>query len=198
MLKAQEWLIRRTRNSTPAKTAPALLADNSFLQGSGHHEAAARMPGALATVATVARTFLIGDAGRILARFSRQLIYLSCAGVFLFGRIIMPEPLFTASSRERFTADCAVINTVAIGNGGLPLLDAAARLHDQELHGCSIRRQPRLLSLFYREARLRFRELLRWHLLIFLVIATPWHIWTEWSSPAFCKHHRRPEWISHL
>jgi 4-amino-4-deoxy-L-arabinose transferase-like glycosyltransferase len=34
-----------------------------------------------------------------------------------------------------------------------------------------------LLSMFYREARLRYRALLRWeYVAIFLLIAAPWHI----------------------
>src|SRR5207244_12649402 len=39
-----------------------------------------------------------------------------------------------------------------------------------------------LLSIFYREARLRFRGLLRWvYFSIFWLIVASWHIWSEWG-----------------
>ena len=46
---------------------------------------------------------------------------------------------------------------------------------------------------------MRFRELLRWDLiLIFLLIAAPWHIWAEWKFPGFLQNITGPEWFSHL
>ena len=56
-----------------------------------------------------------------------------------------------------------------------------------------------LLSFFYREARLRFRELLRWDgILVFLLIAAPWHIWLEWRHPGFLGQFTAREWLVHL
>ena len=46
---------------------------------------------------------------------------------------------------------------------------------------------------------MRFRELLRWDLiLIFLMIAAPWHIWAQWKFPGFLQNVTAPEWFSHL
>jgi hypothetical protein len=56
-----------------------------------------------------------------------------------------------------------------------------------------------LLSCFYREARLRFRELLRWDgILIFLLLTAPWHIWLEWRHPGFLGQFTAREWLVHL
>src|SRR5437870_4830006 len=63
----------------------------------GVNAAAARLPIAAAIVATVALTFLIGERLRDYWHgFLAGLIYLSFCGTFLLGRIIMPEPVFSA------------------------------------------------------------------------------------------------------
>jgi hypothetical protein len=55
-----------------------------------------------------------------------------------------------------------------------------------------------LLSIFYREARMRFRGLLRWeYVLIFLLILAPWHIWAQWHFPHYFRY-VRSEWLGHL
>ena len=55
-----------------------------------------------------------------------------------------------------------------------------------------------LLSIFYREARIRFRGLLRWeYALIFLLIVAPWHIWAQWHFPHYFRY-VRSEWLGHL
>jgi hypothetical protein len=56
-----------------------------------------------------------------------------------------------------------------------------------------------LLSIFYREARIRFRALLRWeYALIFLLILAPWHIWAQWHFPHYFDYLIRSEWLGHL
>src|SRR2546421_12244517 len=63
----------------------------------GVNEAAARLPVALAVVATVALIFLIGEKlSDYLRGFIAGLIYLSFCGTFLLARIVMPEPVVTA------------------------------------------------------------------------------------------------------
>jgi len=55
-----------------------------------------------------------------------------------------------------------------------------------------------LVSIFYREARIRFRGLLRWeYALIFLLILAPWHIWAQWHFPHYFRY-VRSEWLGHL
>jgi hypothetical protein len=56
-----------------------------------------------------------------------------------------------------------------------------------------------LLSIFYREARMRFRGLLRWEFAaIFLLIVAPWHIWAQWHFPHYFRYLIRSEWLGHL
>jgi hypothetical protein len=56
-----------------------------------------------------------------------------------------------------------------------------------------------LLSCFYREARMRFRALLRWEgIAVFLLIALPWHVWLEWKHPGFIESFTAHEWFIHL
>jgi hypothetical protein len=56
-----------------------------------------------------------------------------------------------------------------------------------------------LLSVFYREARMRFGALLRWeYLTLFILIVTPWHIWAEWHFPGYFRYLISHEWLGHL
>jgi hypothetical protein len=56
-----------------------------------------------------------------------------------------------------------------------------------------------LLSIFYRETRIRFHALLRWeYLSIFVLITVPWHIWVEWHFPDYLPYLVSSEWVGHL
>jgi 4-amino-4-deoxy-L-arabinose transferase-like glycosyltransferase len=56
-----------------------------------------------------------------------------------------------------------------------------------------------ILSIFYREARMRFRGLLRWeYLVIVVLIVAPWHIWAEWHFPGYFRYLMSSEWLGHL
>jgi hypothetical protein len=56
-----------------------------------------------------------------------------------------------------------------------------------------------ILSIFYREARIRFRGLLRWeYLAIFALIVAPWHIWAQWHFPGYFRYQISSEWMGHL
>src|SRR5207237_979756 len=87
---------REHRDGIPRLQKPPLLywliiASYKIL---GVNEAAARLPVALAVVATVALIFLIGEKLSDYWRgFIAGLIYLSFCGTFLLARIVMPEPL---------------------------------------------------------------------------------------------------------
>ena len=204
MLKAHQWLVP-TNDGIPRLQKPLLLYWLIILSYKifGITEVAARMPGALATVATVALIFLIGERlGDYWRGFLASLIYLSCAGVFIFGRMIMPEPVFTAF----------VTGAIYCGLRGYQnrkhrhawfagfWICCALGCMTKSLHGLVYPAATlAVLSIFYREARMRFRELLRWDLiLIFLVIAAPWHIWAEWKFPGFLQNITGREWFSHL
>src|SRR5436189_5606904 len=112
MIESHQWLLP-TNDGLPRLQKPPLLYWLILLcyKIFGSNEAAARLPIALAIVATVAFTFLIGERLRdywhgVLA----VLIYLSSSGTFLLGRIIMPEPAFSAFVAGRtFCAICAYL-----------------------------------------------------------------------------------------
>jgi 4-amino-4-deoxy-L-arabinose transferase-like glycosyltransferase len=169
----------------------------------GINAAAARLPVALAVVALVALIFLIGEKLVDYWRgFIAALIYLSFCGTFLLARIVMPEPLVSALiagailcgvcgyQRRRyrrawfagFWICCAF---ACLTKGLLGVVYPAAILV--------------LVSLFHREARLRYRALFRWeYLAMFLLIVAPWHLWAEWHFPGYFRYLFSSEWLGHL
>ncbi|MDQ6622574.1 MAG: glycosyltransferase family 39 protein [Verrucomicrobiota bacterium] len=161
----------------------------------------ARLPTALATVAAVAFTFLIGER---LAGFWRgfvaALIHLCSLGMFVAGRLVTPDPLCAAflggalfcavsgyqrpRERPRWFAGVAIFAGLICLTRGLTGLAC--------LLGILF-----LLALIFREARLRFRMLLHWpYLLIFVAIVLPWPLCLQirgatapwhWLLPAFAQ-----------
>src|ERR1051325_2929311 len=204
MVANHNWLLP-TNNGIPRLQKPpllywAIIASYKIL---GVNEAAARLPVALAVVATVALIFLIGEKLTDYWRgFIAGLIYLTCCGTFLLARIVMPEPLVCAfmagaifcglcgyqRRRQRrvwFAGFWVCSGFACLTKGLLGVVYPAAIFL--------------LLSIFYREARLRFRALLRWeYLAIFLLIAAPWHIWVQWRFPGYFHYIIAREWEGHL
>jgi 4-amino-4-deoxy-L-arabinose transferase-like glycosyltransferase len=204
MLASHQWLTP-TNDGIPRPQKPLLLywTIAISLKAFGLTTAAARLPLALATVASVALTFLIGDRlGGPWRGFLAGLIHLASCGTFLFGRILMPEPLFSALIAGAIY--CAIRGYQRRqGRRGWFLgfwICAALACMTKSLHGLLYPAAILvLLSCFYREARLRFRELLRWDgILVFLLIAAPWHIWLEWRHPGFIGQFTAREWLVHL
>ena len=193
-----------TNNGIPRLQKPpllywAIIASYKIL---GVNEAAARLPVALAVVAIVALIFLIGEKLTDYWRgFIAGLIFLSFCGTFLLARIVMPEPLVTAfmagamfcgiSGYERrrhrplwFAGVWVFAALACLAKGVLGIVYPAVVFV--------------LLSIFYREARMRFRALLRLeYVLIFLAIVMPWHIWAQWHFSHYFRY-VRSEWLGHL
>ena len=203
MVASHNWLLP-TNDGIPRLQKPPLLYWLIMMSYKvlGVNEAAARLPGALAVVATAALVFLIGEQLTAYWRgFIAGLIYLSFCGTFLLSRIVMPEPLVTAfmagamfcgiSGYERrrqrrvwFAGVWIFAALDCLTKGLIGLVYPAAVFV--------------LLSIFYREARIRFRGLLRWeYLLIFLLIVAPWHIWAQLHFPHYFRY-VRSEWFGHL
>jgi 4-amino-4-deoxy-L-arabinose transferase-like glycosyltransferase len=204
MLETQNWLLP-TNDGIPRLQKPPLLY--WLIIGSfkifGVKAAAARLPVALASVVLVALIFLMGEKLADYWRgFLAGLIYLSFCGVFLLARIVMPEPLFSAliagaiycglcgyqhrRHRSAWFAGFWICSALAcLTKGFLGIIYPAAIFL--------------LLSIFYREARVRFRALLRWdYLLIFCLIVAPWHIWAQYHFPGYFGYLVNSEWIGHL
>ena len=165
MMESKQWLLP-TNDGVPRMQKPPLLywliiASYKIF---GVNAAAARLPIAVAVIATTALTFLIGERLRDHWHgFLAGLIYLSLGGTFLLGRIIMPEPVFSAFLAGSFY--------FAIGGyqrsrnrrwwfGGVWLCIACACLTKNVLGLVYVAAVLLLLGVFYREARIRFRSLL--------------------------------------
>src|SRR5256712_3562203 len=204
MVETHQWLLP-TNDGIPRLQKPPLLYWLIIVSFKlfGINVAAARLPSALAVVASAALIFLIGEKLTDYWRgFVAGLIYLSCCGTFLLARIVMPGPLATAfipgasfcglrgyrrrRHRRAWFAGFWICSAFACLTKGLLGLVYPAAIF-------------LLLSIFYREARLRYRALLRWeYVAIFLLIVTPWHIWAEWHFRSYFRHLVRSEWLGHL
>ena len=194
MLETHQWLVP-TNNDVPQLQTPPFVYWLIVLSYKifGVSAAAARAPIAIAMIASVGLTFLIGE--RLVNYwhgFAAGLIYLCSAGAFLPSRMVTPDAIFAAViagaifcavcgyQRRRFRhfwfAGVWFCTTLAcLSKGPAALLYLAAIFL--------------LLAIFFREARLRFQLLLYWSYLIpFLLLVTPWFVWTENRFPGFFLH----------
>src|SRR5947199_1543114 len=204
MVASDNWLLP-TNNGIPRLQKPPLLywliiASYKIL---GVNEAAARLPVALAVVATVALIFLIGEKLSDCWRgFIAGLIYLTFCGTLLLARIVMPEPLVSAfMAGAMFCGICGYERRRhrRMWFAGVWIFAALACLTKGLLGIVYPAAVFVLLSIFYREARIRFRQLLRWeYALIFLLILAPWHIWAQWHFPHYFRYLVGSEWLGHL
>src|SRR5260370_767412 len=164
MVETHQWLLP-TNDGIPRLQKPPLLYWLIIVSFKlfGINEAAARLPVALAVVASVALIFLIGEKLTDYWRgFIAGLIYLSFCGTFLLARIVMPEPFVSAfiagaifcavcgyqrrQHRRAWFAGFWIFSAFAcLTKGLLGILYPAAILV--------------LLSIFYRAARRRYRAL---------------------------------------
>jgi 4-amino-4-deoxy-L-arabinose transferase-like glycosyltransferase len=204
MVASHNWLLP-TNNGIPRLQKPPLLywliiASYKIL---GVNEAAARLPVALAVVATVTLIFLIGEKLSDYSHgFIAGLIYLSFCGTFLLSRIVMPEPL--VSTFIAGTMFCGICGYERRRHrrtwfAGVWIFAALACLTKGLLGVVYPAGILILLSIFYREAGIRFRALLRWeYVVIFLLIVAPWHIWAQWHFPHYFRYLIRSEWLGHL
>ncbi len=204
MVETHQWLLP-TNDGIPRMQKPPLLYWLIIISFKlfGISAAAARLPIAIAVVASVALTFLIGEKLTDYWRgFIAGLIYLSFCGTFLLARIVMPEPLVSA-----FIAGAIFCGVCGYQRrrhrwawfAGFWICSAFACLTKGLLGVVYPAAILGLLSIFYREARLRYRALLRWeYVAIFLLIVAPWHIWAERHFPRYFHYLVSSEWWGHL
>jgi Dolichyl-phosphate-mannose-protein mannosyltransferase len=186
-----QWLVPRNDGVPQLHTQPlAYWAVALSFKIFGIGPTAARLPIALAMIGTVALTFLVGERLAGYWRgFAAGLIYLCSAGTFVPGRLVSPDnllSLFAAAAiycavcgyqRKKFRAAwfaafwiAAALATLTNGLGALILLGGIVAM----------------LSIFFREARLRFAALLHWtYLLLFIAIVAPWFVWIHNQIPGF-------------
>jgi 4-amino-4-deoxy-L-arabinose transferase-like glycosyltransferase len=204
MVESHQWLLP-TNDGIPRLQKPPLLYWLIIISFKlfGINAAAARLPVALAVVASVALIFLIGEKLTDYWRgFIAGLIYLSLCGTFLLARIVMPEPLVSALiAGAIFCSLCGYQRRRHrwAWFGGFWICSAFACLTKGLLGVIYPTAILLSLAMFYREARLRYRGLLRWeYVVIFLLIVAPWHIWAERHFPGYFRYLISSEWLGHL
>jgi 4-amino-4-deoxy-L-arabinose transferase-like glycosyltransferase len=204
MVETHHWFLP-TNDGAPRLQKPPLLYWLIIISFKvfGINEAAARLPVALSVVASAALIFLIGEKLSDYWRgFVAGLIYLSLCGTFLLARIVMPEPLVSALIAGAIF--CAIGGYQRRRNrriwfAGFWICTAFACLTKGLLGLAYPAAIFLILSIFYREARIRFRGLLRWeYLAIFLLIVAPWHVWVQWHFPEYFRYQISSEWLGHL
>jgi 4-amino-4-deoxy-L-arabinose transferase-like glycosyltransferase len=204
MVETRHWLLP-TNNGAPRLQKPPLLYWLIIISFKlfGVNAAAARLPVALAVVALAGLIFLIGEKLTDYWRgFIAGLIYLSLCGTFLLARIVMPEPIVSAFIAGAIF--CAISGYQRrrhrrIWFAGFWICSGFACLTKGLLGIVYPAAVFLILSIFYREARMRFRGLLRWeYLAIFALIVAPWHIWVEWHFPGYFRYQISSEWLGHL
>ncbi len=165
--------------------------------------AAARLPIACAVVATTALTFLIGERLRNYWHgFLAGLIYLTSAGTFLLGRIIMPEPVLSALiAGGVFCAICGYQgrNQRGFWYAGFWIFAALTCLTKSFAGPFYLLAIVALLCACYRQARQRFGPLFRWYYwLLFLVLVAPWYAWTHHYYPQLFHRLVIDDWRSRI
>ena len=204
MIQTHQWLWP-TNDGLPRLPKPPLLY--WLIIGSfkifGINSAAARLPIALATMASVSLTFLIGEKlGGYWRGFFAGLIFLCMCGTSLLGRVIMPEPVFSAFiTGAIFCGVCGYQRRRgrALWFLGFWICCLLACLTKSLLGLIYPLAIFLLLAVFYREARIRFRRLFHWgYMSIFVVLFVPWYVATELHFPGFLQQLLRVEWLGHL
>ena len=204
MVETHHWVLP-TNNGAPRLQKPPLLYWLIIISFKlfGVNAATARLPVALAVVASTALIFLIGEKLTDYWRgFIAGLIYLSLCGTFLLARIVMPESLVSALIAGAIF--CVIGGYQRRRNrriwfAGFWICSAFACLTKGLLGIAYPAAVFLILSIFYREARIRFRGLLRWeYFAIFVLIVAPWHIWAQWHFPGYFRYQISSEWLGHL
>lgn len=204
MIETHQWMVP-TNDGVARLQKPPLLYWLIIVSYKicGVSAAAARLPMAAAIVGTTALTFLIGERLRDYWHgFLAGLMYLTSCGTFLLGRIIMPEPVFSAFlTGAIFCAVCGYQRRQyrRIYFGGFWFCAALACLTKSVVGLVYLLTIVGLLAVFYREARLRFRLLLHWsYWLSFLLLVAPWYIWVQRHYPTMLSHLVGEDWRSRL
>ena len=199
MLAANSSLVPHI-NGAPSPDEPALL--HWLLLGSykvfGVREAAARFPVALALVACVAFTFLIGERLAGYWRgFVAGLIFLCSCGAFMWGRFVTPEPVFAALIAGAIFCALAGYQHRQMRRlwfAGFWLCAAAAYLTRGAYALFLLAAVLGLSAIWFREAQSRFRSLFHWSgIAVFIAAVLPWLIWVETRHPGTLL---RSAWIA--
>lgn len=180
MVRNGSWLIPEN-DGIPRLVKPPLLywALAASMTLFGVNEFAARLPNALAVVAWVAITFLIGrEMGGTSRGLLAGIVLLTSMGTFTLGRIVMPEPMFSALIAAALYCVLRGVDDVAwraawfLGFWFFASLASFTKGWHGLLYPLAI---TGVAALFRRENRINLRGLISWQgALLFLLINLPW------------------------
>ncbi|HSP45014.1 MAG TPA: glycosyltransferase family 39 protein, partial [Chthoniobacterales bacterium] len=194
LLDSKQWLLP-TNNGAPLLETPPFAFWTVALSCKifGGSAAAARLPIALAMLGSVGLTFLIGERLAGYWRgFAAGLIQLCSAGAFLPGRMVTPDAIFSLFIAAAIY--CAVRgyqhrNFRRAWFAGFWLAASLASLTKGPSALFYLGAIFGGLSIFFREARLRFRPLLHWmNVALFLLLVVPWYVWAHRNFPGFLAY----------
>lgn len=206
MAEGGDWMIPEN-NGIPRLVKPPLLywMMASAFRLFGSNEFAARLPGALAVVAWVLATACVvralGGSGR--AGFFAGLVLLTSLGTATLGRIIMPEPWFSAWIAWAIVCGVKVCqgqpNTVGYWAAAFWVCAALASF-TKGWHGLIY---PLVIvglaAAWIPDWRRGLRSLLSpAGIVLFLLICLPWHILVEMRYPGFLWNLHFTEHVGHV
>ncbi len=204
MAQGGSWLIPEN-NGSPRLVKPPLLywAMAGSMQVFGINAFAARLPSALSLAAWVAVTYLIGTRlGGARRGFLGGLILLTSLGTFTLGRIIMPEPMFSALIAGALYCALRGYENENARRGWFAgfWLCASLASFTKGWHGAIY---PLVImggvALLNKEARPKLAELISWQgPLIFAAINLPWYFYVESKFPGFVNNLFFAEQLGHV
>jgi 4-amino-4-deoxy-L-arabinose transferase-like glycosyltransferase len=204
MVRNGSWLIPEN-DGIPRLVKPPFLywALAASMKVFGVNEFAARLPNAVAVVAWVVVTFLIGrEIGGISRGFYAGIVLLTSLGTFTLGRIVMPEPMFSALIAAAIYCVLRGVDNMrwrAAWFLGFWLFASLASF-TKGWHGLIY---PLAIlgvaALFSRENRISLRGLISWKgALLFFLINLPWYIYVEFRFPGYLHNLLVAEQLGHV
>ena len=204
MVRTGSWLIPEN-DGIPRLVKPPLLywALAASMKIFGVNEFAARVPNALAVTFCVGVTFLIGvQMGGRWRGFLAGIILLTSLGTFTLGRIVMPEPMFSAFIAAALYCAMRGADPASQRQGwffGFWLFASLASF-TKGWHGLIYPLAiVGLAAILCREARQGLRKLVSWRgVLIFAIINLPWYLYVEFRFPGYLHNLLVAEQLGHI
>jgi len=189
MVENGDWLIPYN-NEVPRLVKPPLLY---WIMGSGMlvfgvNEFAARLPNALGIGILTLLTFLIGERLRSTwTGFVAAILFLLFPGSSILGRVVMPEPLFSAGIVAAIYAMIRLRDSGETRWVWVFWIAASFSVFIKGLHGLLYPAALAVLAAWiWPECRMPFRRLLNVRaMLLFLAIQLPWLLAVEWRYPGY-------------
>jgi 4-amino-4-deoxy-L-arabinose transferase-like glycosyltransferase len=204
MARSGSWLIPEN-DGIPRLVKPPLLywAIAASMKVFGVNEFAARLPNALAVTAWVSVTFLIGTLmGGKWRGFLAGFILLTSLGTFTLGRIVMPEPMFSAFIAAALYCALRGADHASHRRGwffGFWLFASLASF-TKGWHGLLYPLAiVGIAAIFCGRARQGLCGLVSWQgALLFAMINLPWYLYVEFRFPGYLHNLVVAEQLGHV